>query len=452
MKRSVILFALLTISACSDHEPRKEMAAQIAEEVERIAGARTFWPRFDPRAIPLAIYDGEHTHLFWHPGSPEGFIEAGGKEHSGLVYSGRHPAMTANSSADIGGAMSATLLIDDVQPKRDIASLAGIAVHEAFHVFQRQRHPEWTANEGVLFTYPVDSAALLSLRRLETEALRRALEMSDPVKTECWARVALSLRTERFSAMDAEFAEYERGTELNEGLATYVQHKADGRGDPTIPTEGFGATEIRPRAYVSGAALAVLLDRFDADWPDRFDAGSRQILDRTLQSILTSSEDKNTGPCEFTSAETLAANEQALSDVAAVQAARQQRRRQFDNRETWQLVIKAAEGSPLWPQGFDPLNVIRVQGGILHTRFLRLGNERGYLEVIDGGDVDIEALTVGAGPHPLFNGIEEVTIVGLAEQELTAENGHLSVETPGLNAEFDLVSIHREAGVTMVQL
>lgn len=450
--RSVSLLIFLTIAACSSHELQDGIAFRIAEEVKGTASARTFWPRFDPRAIPLAIYDGEDTYLFWHPEVPEGFSNADNKERGGLVYSGRHPAMTANSSAEIGGVMSATLLVEDLRPEISIATLAGIAIHEAFHVFQRQRHPEWAADEGALFTYPVDIPALLLLRRLETEALRRALESSDPLTSECWTRLALSLRAERFSEMDAQFSAYERGAELNEGLATYVQHKADERGIVTIPTKGFGPTDIRPRAYITGAALAMLLDRIDVDWPNQFDANSSQNLDQALKSKLTLTDRTRCVPFEFTAAETLEASEQARSDVAAVLMAREERRAQFDDRKGWRVVIMAAQGKPLWPEGFDPLNVERVQGGILHTRFLRLGNEQGYLEAIDNRDVDIDALTVGAGPHPLFNGIEKVTIVGLAEQELAAEDEHVSVQTPGLNAKFESASIHHEAGLTIVQL
>ena len=65
--------------------------------------------------------------------------------------------------------------------------------------------------------------------------------------------------------------------------------------------------------------------------------------------------------------------------------------------------VQAAHCEPLWPQSFDPLNVERVQGGFLHKRFLRLGNDSGHLEVMDAGETDIEALTIGVGSHPLFN-------------------------------------------------
>lgn len=452
MKRPILLLTLFMIGACSDQVTTDEIAVLVAKEVERSANAQNFWPRFDPMAVPLAIYDGKFTYLFRHPEPPEGFARSKKGEGTGFIYSGRHPAMTANSSADIGGTMTATLLVEDIKPGQSISMLAGVAVHEAFHVFQRERHPDWAANEGDLFMYPVDSSALLSLRRLETEALRRALEHPDPPESQCWTELALSLRARRFEEMDSQFAAYERGTELNEGLATYVQYQADGRKTVTFPTGGFEAADVRSRAYVTGAVFARLLDRIDTEWRDPFDADGRQSLDEALRSKLASRGTKPSDRCEFTDTEILSANERALRDVAVIAATRNERRARFDERKTWRLVIKAADGKPLWPQGFDPLNVERLQGGILHTRFLRLGNDQGHVETIDTGDVDIEAFTVGAGTHPLFNGIREVSIVGLSEQEFTTRGDNVSLQIPGLNAEFAQASIHRSGRETVVQL
>lgn len=452
MNRPIVLLPLFILGACSLQPPSGEIAALVEEEVKRLADAQKFWPRFDPMAVPLAIYDGKSTYLYRHPEIPEGFTGSKDIGRAGLIYSGRHPALTANSSADIGGTITATLLVDNVKPEQSIVMLAGVAIHEAFHVFQREQHPGWAANEGDLFMYPVDSPELLSLRRLETEALRRALEDADPPGTQCWTRVALSLRATRFSKMDSEFAAYERGTELNEGLATYVQYMADGRTTVTFPVGGFGAADVRPRAYLTGTAFALLLDRIDSEWRDQFDADGRQSLDESLQSKLASRGTKSKHRCEFTDVETSSANERALRDVAALAAAKKERRARFDDRDTWRLVIRAADGQPLWPNGFDPLNVERLQGGILHTRFLRLGNDQGQVEAIDTGDVDIEAFTVGAGPHPLFNGIKEVSIVGLSEQNITTRGDHVSIETPGLKAEFAQASIHRLGRKTIVQL
>ncbi|HZO20005.1 MAG TPA: hypothetical protein VFB46_13525, partial [Gemmatimonadaceae bacterium] len=39
----------------------QEHALAIARDVERLAASRSFWPGFEPLAIPLAIYDGKRT-------------------------------------------------------------------------------------------------------------------------------------------------------------------------------------------------------------------------------------------------------------------------------------------------------------------------------------------------------------------------------------------------------
>ncbi len=45
----------------------------------------------------------------------------------------------------------------------------------------------------------------------------------------------------------------------------------------------------------------------------------------------------------------------------------------FLGRPGWKLEIASAQ--PLWPQGFDPLNVTLVaRGEILHRRWVKLGN------------------------------------------------------------------------------
>lgn len=452
IKRSILLLACLIVGACSEQERPDELALRVAEEVERLANAGSYWPHFDPMLIPLAIYDGDKTYLFRHPDLPERFTEVAGNGQSWSFYPGRHPAVTANTSADIGGLPTATLLVDDVESGQSVTDLAGVAIHEAFHVFQRERHPDWAANEADLFMYPVDRPRLLALRRLETEAVRRALAAAGPEDFGCWSWQALSLRAERFSNMDTPFSAYERGTELNEGLATYVQLRANGKKDVRMPRQGFAAVDVRPRAYATGAAFALLLDRINPEWPALFERGGPESLDAALQSELVSGNRDVSDRCAFTDVEVVAVNKAAESDVAAVASRQEEQRARFDELDAWRLVVKAADGKPLWPQGFDPLNVERVRGGVIHTRFLRLGNDQGYLEVIDAGDVDIEAFTVGAGLHPLFNGVKEVSIVGLAEHEFTAGDGPLSFRVPGLEVEFAQANISRSSRETVVHL
>jgi len=438
MKRLAFLAALCALAAAL----APERAPEIEREVQRIAGSRALWPGFEPLAIPLAVYDGQRTWLFRHPAPPEGFAPVPGAH----VYPGRHPAVTSNTSEDLGGTVSATLMAD--RPGAAPAELAAVALHEAFHVFQRRRHPGWQANEGDLLLYPFDNAKLLGRRRLESEALRRAL--AEPKTAACWARQFLAWRRERFAAIDPAFAAYERGTELNEGLAQYIQLLAAGR-TPEIPADEFAAAEVRHRIYTTGPAIAFLLDRLRPGWQASLEADDKKLLEDLLAGAAA--EAKREGDdCAFTPAEIERVERVARADTAAIRAGRTARRQAFDARPGWRVVIQAAEGRPLWPQGFDPLNVELVDGGLLHTRFLRLGNDAGKAEAIDGEGTDLEALTEGIGPHPLFNGVRRAAIAGLPKPEIRSEGGTVEIHAPGLSLRFENARVEVRGTEAVVSL
>jgi len=421
-----------------------DRALQIAREVERLAGERSLWPGYDPLAIPLAIYDGERTFLFRHPSAPAGFTTVPDASPKALVHPGRHPAVVSNSSAEIGGTMTATLLADG-EPA-SATELAAVALHEAFHVDQRRRHPGWIGNEGDLLLYPIEDARLLTLRRLESAALRRALATTD-ASAGCWIRRALAHRRDRFAAMDSAFSRYERLTELNEGLAMYVQLRA-ARDSVRIPGQEWRPAEIRRRTYATGPALGFLLDRFAAGWKESLEAHDDQFLDE----ILTASVRDTSAACALPAGEVAGIERRARADANAVVAERTARREAFDARGGWRVEVRAAETRPLWPQGFDPLNLERVAGGLLHTRMLQLQNDAGSVRMLDEAGVDLEALTEGAGPHPLFNGVRMLEIAGLRRPKVARDAGKVSLRAAGLIADFDAATVHEDAGAQRIEI
>ena len=99
----LVLLAIVSAS-CAPPSP-EPTALALEEEVRGIAeaSARTdsLWPGFDPLAIPLAVYDGERTFLFRHPSPPGDFATLPEAEPSTHVLTGRHEAVTANTSAEI---------------------------------------------------------------------------------------------------------------------------------------------------------------------------------------------------------------------------------------------------------------------------------------------------------------------------------------------------------------
>lgn len=410
-----------------------EPVFQLAAEVERNASRGEPWPGFRPLSIPLAIYDGKHTYLFRHPAPPEGFAPLPGASPAAAVLEGRHPAVTANSSAEIGGTMTATLLFDPAAGKAPWTGAAETAIHESFHVFQRERHPAWSANEADLLVYPFEDPELLTLRRMETEALRRALAPPKRTDPACWARHALLLRERRFDRLDSAFVAYEREAERAEGLADYVALRASGREPDGLPEKGFAATKLRDRVYDAGVAWAKLLDRFEPAWVAAFERAGDRYLDEELSAVLGSS-DRAAGGCYFSEQEAAAIERAAKADAKAVATQRVERRTAFDERPGFRVVITAAPGKPLWPERFDPLNLERVEGGLLHARMLRLGNETARVEMVDDAGADLEALTEGAGEHPLFHGVRRFEVVLPAEPAMTRDGESTMFRAPGFEA------------------
>lgn len=403
-----------------------------------LLGASDFWPEFQPEKIPLAIYDGERTCLYGHPNPPEEFATVDGRPDT-LLFAGRHASVTANTSVDLNGILTATLMADPLD-RHSVEVWAAIAAHEKFHVFQGRQHPNWSANEAHLFVYPVEDAGLLALRVLETEALRRALASETESAAAGWATAALQLRRERFGQMDENFPAYERGTEMKEGLAQYIQFRANPEPDTgRISAEPFAADAVRLRAYATGLALARLLDRFHLDWKEALEADDSQTLDSLLGAAL---ENRGPATAQFSEEEKTEARQKASGLVSDLHRNRAEQRKQFEEQVGWTLILEVQDSNRLWPQGFDPVNVLRLSAvEVLHNRFLRLGSESGTLEILNH-----VSLTEGFGPHPLFNGTRKLTVNGLASKpEVRRKGERVSIAAEGIMLDFRDISV-QESG------
>lgn len=416
----MLLASLLwLLSAPPLADPSRALAVATARE--RLA-RKPLWPGFDPAAAPLAIYDGSKTWLVGHPAPPAGFAPVDGAPGIS-VRSGRLPEVSANSSETIGGVVTATLLLVAGRAPEEEAA---VAIHELFHVYERRVHPDWAANEVALLHYPFTDADALALRRLEHLALRRALR-ADGAEASAWAAEALALRKERFARIPPDAADYERATELHEGLAQYVEDLALERRAGRLGDEEFASEKVRERGYAAGQAFALLLDRVDPGWPEKLTRGA------TLDGVLGEALGK-IPPAALADRERASALRKAREDVAALEKERARLLRELETRGGWAIVVEAKEGEPLFPERFDPWNLrLLAPTLVLHGRSLRASNAQGAVELFGR-----EALSEAAGADPLFQGMRRIRIAGLFAPPKVTEppDGSVEATAEGVSLRF----------------
>lgn len=411
-------------------------------------GRRNLWPSFDPGTVPIAIYDGEDTWLFRHPSPPVGF-RAVPEADDAVVFCGRHEAIRANTSTELGEATTAVMILEG-RADGGVEALGGLLIHEAFHVFQRLRHPSWSGNEVELLVYPVGDSVALGLRRLETEALRTALSASGEAERSVAARRALELRTERFARLLSGSVVYERGTELNEGLARYVEGLAAGEETSEILAEApYPPEDVRRRAYATGQALAHLLDALAAGWKRHLERDSTAVLDGLLRdAVADAGHEADRADVRANEEARRAALASAGADARDLERRRRERIDDFLDREGWSVEIVAPDSLPLWPANFDPLNIFRVDGRrVLHDRWIVVENEAGRVEVLDR-----TALTeAAADDHPLFSGVRRLLVTGLeVAPELRRDDGAVRIDSPQLQIRLENAVVERsERRVTL---
>jgi len=412
--------------------PGARLAAQEAEVLEILAaidslGTDQLWPGFDPSQVPVAIYDGERTWLFRHPAPPPDFKPFESRDQ--LAYlEGQHDAVRGNTATELEGVVTATLLLATLDDFPSAIDRAGVAIHEAFHAYQRQAHPEW-GEFGLGLDSPDTDAHLVALRRLETDLVRRAVAADNDENAAALAAAALEVRRQRFAALPESVVRFEQGLELMEGTAQHVQVTATGStaGIMPLPEDGFAPDELFMRSYAMGFAWTVLLRRLRPGWESALESGAATSLEQALAEALA-----GTPPADWR--ESLAqALRRAETDVAELLARRRAIRDEFLEREGWRVIIDAGHAAPLAVRGLDPANLVRIEGQeLLHTRWLRLGHTTGEAEVMDR-----PSLTMGAGPDPFREGFLRLTVTGFDSPPALARVGEeVTITAPGFRARF----------------
>ncbi len=181
----IAVVALLGVGPVADaQQPAAKQVTDISEVMREHAAIAeiNLWPGFNIKEIPVAVYDSINTWLFFSDHAPEGFRKADDFDGA-FIFEGQYPLVRGNSVVRFGETWTATSVLSNhsrrTNERYTPKDLAGIIVHEQFHVFQRTKHPGWRQNDGVLLFYPEETTEALFLRRIEKEAFKKAVLSTD---------------------------------------------------------------------------------------------------------------------------------------------------------------------------------------------------------------------------------------------------------------------------------
>lgn len=300
---SLVLFSLLTSGspesvlhsqdsdlACNEMRSPLPDVFSVIEEVE-IIGKLGLWPGFDVKAVPVMVFDSTDTWLFFSDITPEGFDTVPGTKGV-MTYKGQHPLARGNSIARLGEKWVATSVLASygrrTGEKYSAVDLAGIIVHEQFHIFQRLNHPSWRQNDGALLFYPRETNESVLLRKLEKEAFRKAVTSVTDNQMAGWAQTALEYRYKRLGLVPEIYGIYEKELQRTEGLSDYIERRAR-RLDPLNAsdiTNGIAPAGVRDLGYVEGRWIAMILDRLNPDWKSVLEENDSLYLEEILTKQL----------------------------------------------------------------------------------------------------------------------------------------------------------------------
>ncbi len=404
------------------------------------AGARNVWPDFNPSDWPVALFDGEKTILLRHPSPPPEFTPM--PERPGVVVSpGRYPAVVGNSTREIGGVRTATVI---ATAERKVESTMLATVEEVFHVFWLARHPSFRPDEMARYAYPVKD--MENLRRLlaEDEALARALEAVAEEESAKWAATAIQIRRDRTAGLADSLRTFETALEMMEGTANYTARRSLGESPRQTAArlrEGRPAEGVRWRFYDTGAALCFLLDRADPGWKVRADKEPELTIIELLSAALAR---RAVGPNTFSDTEITEFRSRAAGDIAELAGRQQRLRGELLARRGARVTVEVADNAePFRVERFDPINLLVLEvGEVVQANFITLTGSSGTIEVTNPGYArnsfaGTVALTVSAGHHPLGDGIRQVTIVGIQDAPRVGRGeGTITVVARGVRIEL----------------
>lgn len=404
------------------------------------------WPGFRPDTMPaLFVLPGKGSFLFnWQGPLPPQYSVVPALPGAAWQESGALGA--ASTASELAGRNVAQVAIGTADPAYLLATL----FHEAFHVVQRvSARPGLKFGKGensyYVATYPVFSESNETLFALEGRILAAALETSSRTRKRELAREFVAVRRARHRSLDGSFAEFDRASELNEGLAEYVllrtlelqasdaalpaQWRAAARrslGEETRRLARLTANvtqSFRLRFYSTGPAQARLLDALSGTgWKSRLLAENRYLDEALAEASGLDAAEQRAFAGAMEAFDSAAVRREATSGIARLQ---ELRARQVDSLLSLPGVLLELSAAALPRKAFDvcsfdPQNHLQVSPRVqIQTRWWRpcagrnmngefnvpsvVDTELGTIRAVIGPETEVK-LTAGGSPLALADG------------------------------------------------
>lgn len=428
----IAVAALCVFSQIADGQQVVGMLVTDIREVMRehasIAGIN-LWPGFNAKEIPVAVYDSVSTWLLFADNAPEGFRKADDFDGA-FVFVGQYPLVRGNSVVRFGETWTATSVLSNfsrrTNEKYSPKDLAGIIVHEQFHVFQRTKHPGWRQNDGVLLFYPEETTEALFLRRIEKEAFKRSVLSTDSREIAGWATTALDYRKERLKMVPVQFGNYERDLQRTEGLSDYIERIARGV-DPlnaSNMTDGIAPAGVRDLGYWEGRWIAMILDRLKPDWKMQLESNDTLFLEEILNSVLS---DLPVSRQSFSQAEISLLRSDSEKDFAEWQNRKAKEIESYTNLPGYSIeIISMTQPLNIWI--FEPLEIeILPERGVFHRVIFSAANQAGNLRIFNHPCISWFDESFRLVKLNLY-GLQEAPEVNPKEKKLIIKSGDISLE------------------------
>lgn len=350
-------------------ESRKEKQKLISKLIEKIENNNfdEYFKGFIK--VPFALYDNYEVYLINHPTPPKSF-----SYNSDSVYiSNWTNEYVGNTAIKINDIYTAIWDINTLNEIIDVDKLYANIVHEMYHANQLKNNDNRFANEMDFINYSF-TKEFIELRINERYVLFNFIFEDDLHRKIELVSDFIRLREKRKNII-GQAIKYEFAIESIEGTATYVEYKAllkETKLPKTYLLSYYGQKLIesddlklfRASCYYSGLFISLVLDEFYPDWQISYNESDQYLYEYFInlfkQMELEYQKDIKLKDVSYYSEFLLKdyfEGKKKLIDT-------------FNNSEGYRVIL---EGK-LKLTGFDPMNIVDLDGTILHKNFISCNN------------------------------------------------------------------------------